>query len=79
MKVLIFNSPVPSDKRVPAFYSPCGRPPAQTGDRSFIDKGHVLEMLADDLSVPQIMMPMNEAVVERFEMGIPDRQESDRR
>jgi hypothetical protein len=36
-------------------------------------------MLAYDLSVPQVMMLMNEAVVERFEMGIPDRQESDRR
>jgi len=36
-------------------------------------------MLADDLAVTEIMILMNEAVVERFKIGMPYQRDSDRR
>ena len=63
---------VPADEGLAGFYRPGGGTPSQTGDGSLPDEGHVLEMLADDLAVTEIMMFTDETVVEGFHRGVPD-------
>ena len=43
--------------------------PTDAGHRSFVDIGDILEMIADNLPIPQVMVIMYKAVVERFSIG----------
>ena len=78
MEVVFLGRLIPSDKGIPGFDRLCRRSPSQTGDRLFTDKGHVLEMVSDNLTITQIMVLLNQAVIEGFKGGVPDQLELDR-
>ncbi len=56
MQVVLSGLRVPADKIVSGFDFPGGRTPAQAGNRSITDKGDVLKMIADDLTIAQVMV-----------------------
>ena len=68
---------VPADKGISGLNRPGGGSPADTGHRAIPQEGHILKMLTDNLAVTEIMILMNEAVVERFQGGVPDHAHSD--
>ena len=63
----------PADKIVSGLDLPGGRAPAQTGNRSLVDKSDVLEMIADDLAIAEVMVLVDQGVVEWFEFCVSDR------
>jgi hypothetical protein len=72
MQIFFFGGLIPTDKGIAGFHGPSGRSPAQAGHRSLVHEGHIFEMTADDLTVTEIMILVNETVIERFQGGIPD-------
>ena len=64
---------VPADKIVSRFDFPGGRSPTQTGNRLLIDKSDILEMIADDLAIAEVMVLVDQGVVEWFEFCVSDR------
>ena len=64
---------VPADKIVSRFDLPGGRSPTQTGNRLLIDKSDILEMIADDLAIAEVMVLVDQGVVEWFEFCVSDR------
>ena len=73
MQVVPSGLRVPADKIVSGFDFPGSRTPAQTGHGPISDKGDVLEMIADDLAVAEVMVLVDQRVVERFEFCVSDR------
>ena len=73
MQVVSSGLRVPADKIVSGFDFPGGRTPAQAGNGPSSDKGDVLEMIADDLAVAEVMVLVDQRVVERFEFCVSDR------
>jgi len=78
MEVFFFGGFVPPDQRFPGFDRPCSRSPAQACDRLLTDKGHILEMVPDNLTITQVMILLNQAVIEWFKGGVSDQLKSDR-
>jgi hypothetical protein len=70
MEVIFLSGLVPSDQRIPGFDGPCGRSPSQTCYGLLTDKSDVFEMIPYDLSVAQVVMLFEEAVVQRLKGGI---------
>ena len=89
MQVVPSGLRVPADKIVSGFELPCGRAPAQTGNGPITDKGDVLKMIAlrgvgslslyepeaDDLTIAQVMVLLDQRVVEWFQVCVSDRSE----
>lgn len=69
MEVSLLGGLVPADEGIAGFDSPGARAPSEACDGSIVYKGHVLEVIADDLPIPQVMMVLNQAVVEGFKIG----------
>ena len=63
---------VPADKIVSGLDLPGGRTPAQTGNRPLVDKSDVLEMIADDLAIAEVMVLVDQRVVEWLQFCVPD-------
>ena len=64
---------VPANEGVSGFEFPCGRAPTQTGNGPISDKGDVLKMIADDLTIAEVMVLVDQRVVEWFEFCVSDR------
>ena len=87
MQVVSSGLRLPADEGVSAFDFPGGRAPAQTGNGPPIDKGDVLEMIAlrgvgslclyepeaDDLTIAEVMVLVDQGVVEWFEFCVSNR------
>ena len=73
MQVVLSGLRVPANEIVSGFDFPGGRTPAQAGNRSITDKGDVLKMIADDLTIAQVMVLVDKRVVEWFEFCVSDR------
>ena len=56
MQVVSSGLRVPADKIVSGFDFPGGRAPPQTGYGPATDKGDVIKMIADDLTIAQVMV-----------------------
>ena len=70
MQVVFSGLRLPADEGVSGFDLPGGRSPPQTGHGPLIDKSDVLEMIADDLTLAQVMVLMDQGVVEWFEFCV---------
>ena len=64
---------IPANEGVSGFEFPCGRAPTQTGNGPISDKGDILEMIADNLTIAEIMVLMDQGVVEWFEFCVSNR------
>jgi hypothetical protein len=64
---------LPADEGVSGFDFPGGRAPTQTGNRPVLDKSDVLEMIAHDLPIAEIMVLVDQGVVEWFEFCVSNR------
>ena len=87
MQVVFSGLRLPADEGVSGFDLPGGRAPAQTGNGPPIDKGDVLEMIAlrgvgplclyepeaDDLTIAEVMVLLEQGVIQRFKLGVSDR------
>ena len=56
MQIVPSDLRVPADKIVPGFNFPGSRAPTQTGHGPLTDKGDVLEMIAHDLAIAEVMV-----------------------
>jgi hypothetical protein len=86
MQIVFPGFRIPTDEGVSGFDLPGGRAPAQAGHGPFIDKSDVLEMVAlrgvgslclyepeaDDLTISEVMVLLNQRVVERLELCVSD-------
>jgi hypothetical protein len=77
-EVFHFCHRVPADELFSAPDPPGGRPPSQTGHRSFPEKSHIFEMAAHDLPVAKIMVPIEEAGIEGLESRVANEMEPER-
>ena len=73
MQIVFFAFRIPSDEGVSGFEFPCGRAPTQTGNGPISDKGDILEMIADNLTIAEIRVLMDQGVVEWFEFCVSNR------
>ena len=73
MQVVSSGLRLPADEGVSAFDFPGGRAPSQTGHGPVIDKSDVLEMIAHDLPIAEIMVLVDQGVVEWFEFCVSNR------
>ena len=73
MQVVLSGLWLPADEGVSGLDLPGGRAPPQTGNRPLIDKSNVLEMIADDLTITEVMVLVDQRVVEWFEFCVSDR------
>ena len=73
MQVVFSGLRLPADEGVSGFDLPGGRAPPQTGNGPLIDKSDVLEMIADDLTITEVMVLVDQRVVEWFEFCVSDR------
>ena len=64
---------IPADIIVSGFDLPGGRSPANTGNRPLVDKGDILYMISNDLTIAQVMVLVDQRVVEWFEVCGSDR------
>ena len=53
---------IPADESIPAVHLPCGRSPQEAGNRSLIGQDEILDMLPYGLTVPEVMIGIDEAV-----------------
>ena len=86
MQVVFSGLGLPADEGVSGFDLPGGRSPAQTGNGPPIDKGDVLEMIAlrgvgslclyepeaDDLTIAEVMVLVDQGVVKWLEFCVSD-------
>ena len=86
MQVVFSGLRLPADEGVSGFDLPGGRAPAQTGNGPPIDKGDVLEMIAlrgvgslclyepeaDDLTIAEVMVLVDQRVVKWLEFCVSD-------
>ena len=72
MEIFLFGRFIPANESISGFDGPCRRSPPHAGYRSFIYKGHIFEMISDNLSITEIMMLLNQTVVKRLKSGISD-------
>jgi len=79
MQIVFAHLGGPADEVIAGLDLPRGRAPSQAGHGPVTDESDVLEMIAHDLSVSEVMMPLNQKVVQRFLGCVPHRPESDRR
>lgn len=75
MQIVFTSLGSPADEVVPGLDLPGGRAPSQTGHGPVTYKGHVLEMVAHDLAVAQVMVLLDQGIVQRFIGGVSDRSE----
>ena len=75
MQIVPSDLRVPADKIVPGFNFPGSRAPTQTGHGPLTDKGDVLEMIAHDLAIAEVMVLLDQRVVEWLEFCVSDRLE----
>ena len=87
MQVVPSGLRLPADEGVSGFDFPGGRAPSQTGHGPVIDKSDVLEMIAlrgvgslclyepdaDDLTITEVMVLMDQRIVEWFQFCVSDR------
>ena len=73
MQVVPSGFRAPADKIVSGFELPGGRAPAQTGNGPISDKGDVFKMIADDLTIAQVMVLLDQRVVEGLKFCVSDR------
>ena len=73
MQVVFSGLRLPADEGVSGFDLPGGRAPAQTGNGPLLDKGDVLDMIAHDLAIAEVMVLMDQRIVEWFEFCVSDR------
>ena len=73
MQVVPSGLRLPADEGVSGFDFPGGRAPSQTGHGPVIDKSDVLEMIAHDLPIAEIMVLVDQGVVEWFEFCVSNR------
>ena len=66
MQVVLSGLRVPANEIVSGFDFPGGRTPAQPGNGPTSDKGDVLKMITDDLTIAQLMVLVDQRVVEWF-------------
>jgi hypothetical protein len=69
---------VPPDELISCSHSPGGGPPSQTGNGAVADEGNVFEVVAHDLAVAQVVIPMDEAVVEGLKGSASNQSETER-
>ena len=72
MQIVFPGFRIPADEGVSGCDLPGGRAPAQAGHWPLIDKGNVLEMVADDLTIAEVMVLLNQRVVERLKLCVSD-------
>ena len=73
MQIVFSGLRLPADEGVSGFDLPGSRAPPQTGNGPLLDKSDVLEMIADDLTIAQVMVLVDQRVVEWFEFCVSDR------
>ena len=72
MQVVFSGLRLPADEGVSGFDLPGGRAPAQTGNGPPIDKGDLLEMIAEDLTIAEVMVLVDQRVVKWLEFCVSD-------
>jgi len=78
IEVFLFGSFIPPDEGFAGFHSLGGRDPPKTCYGSIIDEGDVFEMIPDNLPIPQVVMVLDQAVVQRFKIGSANQREGNR-
>lgn len=78
-EVLLLGELVPADEGFSGLNRPGGGSPADTGHRTIPQKGHILQMLPDDLAVTEVMILVDEAIVEGFKSGMSYQRDIDGR
>jgi hypothetical protein len=69
MEILFFPLIRPTDEMIPAGDPPGRGAPAEAGNDLAGEKGRIFEVSANDLTIAQVMVTMDEAVIEGFEQG----------
>jgi len=62
----------PADEDIPAPDLIDSGRPRETGNRSILDQGNILEVFANGLDVPKIMIVLNEAIEQLLQARFPD-------
>jgi len=70
MELIFFGGFVPTDEGIAGLDRPGRGAPSETGYRPIPYKGDVFEMITDNLSITEIVMLFDQAVVKRFKGGI---------
>ena len=70
MEVSFFHLVRPTDELIPAGDPPGRGAPAEASDGLAVEKGHIFKVSPNDLTIAQVMVTMDEAVIEGFEGGV---------
>lgn len=70
MEILFFHLIRPTDEPVPAGNPPGRGAPAEAGNDLAVEKGHIFKVSPNDLTIAQVVVPMDEAVIEGFQRGV---------
>jgi len=73
MQVIFSGLRIPVNEGISGFNLPGGRAPPQAGHGPLLDKSDILEMIADDLPIAEVMVLLEQRVIQRFKLGVSDR------
>jgi hypothetical protein len=70
MEILLFHLIRSTDELIPAGNPPGRGAPAEADNDLAVEKGHIFEVSANDLTIARVVVAMDEAVIEGFQRDV---------